>query len=544
MAFDFLKKHGSIRLITIWFTAASILLIVNMGIAAWLGAIGMMARFVVPMLFMIGQFVLLFSFLSSTKTIEVYPGDKTAVAFGKDYFGNEYLVEAIRQWVSSLTPAGKTRLDKMGGQPINGILLEGPPGTGKTLLAMALANETHGAFFGLSGADFRAMFFGVSEMKMMRTYSKARNAAKQYGSSVVFIDEADSIGASRGGVTGGQTAGGMFSGGTGVLSKWLVELDGMRNTSRQDYFRNAMRRWLDLPLINPGVVLTIGATNRLAVLDPALTRPGRLDKIIRVDSPDKESRRKIIEGYLNKVSHDDTVDVAMLTDDLQGVTPAQIASAIQRSAPRYAINDSRAYITQSDIESALQEDLVGLENPVQNMDPIQKAQIATHEAGHAVAALIIRPWKRVTHASTIRRGAGIMGYVRDVELKEVYGMPLSYYEANIIVAMAGHVAVEEIMGEPWTGGSSDFDHVRGYLLAMAMSGQLGGIPQDPQDPFKNKEISENRDKKERELWEATEKLIHENKVMLMAFADALFERDELNSGEVYALAAKFMGEDK
>ena len=538
---DFLKRHGSLTTILFWVSVASILISINFGIAVLIGIVGMVGRLAFAGMFMIFQFVVLFSFLSSTRTIEMFPGDKGMVSFEKDYFGNDYLVTAVRQWVSSLSIDGKKQLDDMGAAAINGLLFEGPTGTGKTLLAQCLANDSHAAFFGVSGSDFQAMFIGVGPMKVMRMYSKARAAASKYGACIVFIDEIDSIGGNRGGVSrdnpvAGGMAGGMFGGGgLGVLSKLLTELDGTKEIGRRDRIRNKARVWLGVPELYRGLILTIGATNRYSALDPALIRPGRIDKIIRVDPPDRNSRKKIIEGYLSKVKHDDSVDVQMLTDDTQGVSPAQLASSIQRSAPRHAINGGRAFITQADIDAALQEDLVGLKNPIEDMDKEQKTQVAIHEAGHAVASYIRRPQRKMTHLSIVRRGSGILGYLRDVEQKEVYAMPLQYYKDNIVVSMAGHAAVSIVMGQPWTGGSVDFDHVRGYLRQMALYGQLGGIPQDPFDPFKNHMISEARDSMERELWNETVELLVKERTLLDAVSSELLKKEELTSSEVYAI---------
>ena len=189
----------------------------------------------VMMLMGILHMVVLFTFLSNTKTIEIMPGQKGNFSFGEDYFGNPVLVDAVRQWVSSLGPKGKAHLDAMGAHPINGLLLHGPPGTGKTLLAQCLATESDAAFFGTSGTDYQAMFVGVGPMKIMRMYAKARKAAIRFGAAIVFIDEIDAIGGNRGGVSSssGVSSGGMFGGGElGVLSTLLTELDGIQQVNR------------------------------------------------------------------------------------------------------------------------------------------------------------------------------------------------------------------------------------------------------------------------------------------------------------------------
>jgi len=539
---DFLRRHATIRSVLFWGTVAGVLVAVSFGLSALLGIVGMVARFAFAGMFMIFQFVVLFSFLSSTKTIETYPGDVGAFSFEKDYFGQEYLVSAVRQWVGSLTREGKAKLDQMGGEAIHGIMLEGPPGTGKTLLAQCLATDSNAAFFGASGTDFQAMFIGIGPMKVMRMYSKARAAARQYGAAIVFLDEIDAIGGNRGGVSrnqpvAGGMAGGMFGGGgLGVLSKLLTELDGTKEVGRRDRIRNQARVWFGLSELYQGLVLTIGATNRFDALDPALVRPGRIDKIIRVDPPDRNSRREIIEGYLNKVKHDKSVDIDILTDDTQGVNPAQLASAIQRSAPRHAINAGRDYIRQSDIDAALQEDLVGLKNPIADMDPAQRRQVAVHEAGHALVSYLEMPERRITHVSIIRRGSGVLGYMRDTAAKETYAMPLSYFVKRIKIAAAGHIATDIVLGEPWTGASTDLDdHVRFYMTQLALLGHFGGIPFDKNAPFESKVTKEKADADQQKWLKETYTTIYESRATLDRMADALLEKEELTSEETYAI---------
>ncbi len=544
---DFVKRNKSFRDALIYFTIISVGTIFLFGMGIYLMGLMTLGQIALSLVIMIGQFVVLFSFLSSTKTIELYPGQEGLFTFEKDYFGNEVLVSAVREWVSSLGIKAKQYLDEMGAEAINGILLEGPPGTGKTLLAQCLATESGAAFFGTSGTDYQAMFIGVGPMKIMKMYSKARKAAARFGAAIVFIDEIDAIGGNRGGVSGsgGNTTGGLFGGGgLGVLSKLLTELDGTKEVGRRFEIINAIRRIFGIQEIAQGLVLTMGATNRIGVLDPALTRPGRIDKIIQVPPPDKTSRRAIIEGYLRKVKHDiDDIDIDGMVEDTAGVTPAQIASAIQRSAPRYAMNAKRLYIVQADIDSAFQEDLVGLANPIADWDREQKKSVAIHEAGHAILAWLVRPDKRITTVSIIRRGGGILGYVRDVETKEVFTMPLERLAANIMVSLAGHYAVVQEMGEPWTGASSDFEHVRFYLGQLAMAGRFGGIPFQMggvrgNDPFVSERIKERADTYLQDVIRGTRKLLDANRPLLLRVAAALMQKEELTSRDFYAIVKR------
>ncbi len=541
---DLLYRNKQLRNIVIYFTLTSGAVIWLLGIGLWLTGIFTIAQMALTMVMMIGQMIVLFSFLSSTKTIEIYPGSEGAFTFAKDYFGNPTLVTAVRQWIQSLSKKGKAHLDEMGAEAIHGILLEGPPGTGKTLLAQCLASESGAAFFGTSGTDYQAMFIGVGPMKIMRMYGKARRAASKHGAAIVFIDEIDAIGGNRGGVSGSNSGNNISSilggGGLGVLSKLLTELDGTKESGRRMEIVNNFRRFVGVPEIAEGLVLTIGATNRREVLDPALLRPGRIDKIIEVPPPDKTSRRLIIEGYLRKIKHDAAdVDVPGMVEDTQGVTPAQLASIIQRSAPRYAMNDKRLYINQEDLDQAFQEDLVGLANPIIDWDPIQKKQVASHEAGHAVISLLLRPNRRITTVSIIRRGGGILGYLRDVHKKEVFSQPLADIAASLMVSLAGHYATELVLGEFWEGTESDFNHVRHYLSHLAYAGQFGGIPfqiSPTGDPWVSNRIKTRADNYLQRAIQGTKALLIEHRELLNAITEALLSTDELTSREFYYIA--------
>jgi cell division protease FtsH len=545
---DFVRRNSQLRNFLIWFTISSALVIFFLGVGIWLTGLMTIGQMALSLVMMIGQFVVLFSFLSSTKTIELYPGQEGLFKFGEDYFGNEVLVAAVREWISSLGPDSKRYLDEMGAQAINGIMLEGPPGTGKTLLAQCLATESGAAFFGTSGTDYQAMFIGVGPMKIMRMYSKARKAAAEYGSAIVFIDEIDAIGGNRGGVSGNNNnaLGGMFGGGgLGVLSKLLTELDGTKEVGRRFQIINTLRRGVGLPEIAQGLVLTIGATNRFSSLDPALVRPGRIDKVIEVPQPDKYSRKLIIEGYLRKVKHDNTVDVEGMVEDTAGVTPAQLASAIQRSAPRYAMNEKRLWITQEDIDKALQEDLVGLANPIADWDRLQKKSVAIHEAGHAVMAWLVRRDKRITTVSIVRRGGGILGYVRDVDTEEVFAMPLERLSANIMVSLAGYHAVDLYFDEPWTGADSDFNHVRYYMHALAMNAVFGNVPLGGANPMTGFDpLADQQTRKAAEQYldrvtRQTRYMLNENRKLLLMVAGALMQKGELSSRDFYAITERY-----
>src|SRR5260221_427647 len=182
--------------------------------------------------FAVMQFVAIFWFMSRSRVEIIRPGDPKQITFD-DYMGQPNLLKMVRQWISLLSD--RTQFQKMGGQFINGLLLAGEPGTGKTLLAKAMAGEAGIAFISMEGSGFRAMFWGVDVLKMIRFISQARKLAKEYGACIAYIDEIDAVGMSRGSVMGGQGGmmgggmgmGGMMGGGSGALTRLLYEMDGI-----------------------------------------------------------------------------------------------------------------------------------------------------------------------------------------------------------------------------------------------------------------------------------------------------------------------------
>jgi ATP-dependent 26S proteasome regulatory subunit len=194
---------------------------------------------------------------------------------------------------------------------------------------------------------------------------------------ILFIDEIDAIAGNRGGVQDprrgpvqGGLAGGMFGGmgGLGVMSRLLVEMDGVTEIPMRDRIQNRMLELLQMPPVDPGVLLIMGATNRPDSLDPAIVRPGRFDRKITVPYPDKGSRRAIITGYLGKVKHDPKINLEQLVSSTAGTTPALLENAITSEAARLAIEDGRDRINQADIREALLIERDGLKQPISEWD--------------------------------------------------------------------------------------------------------------------------------------------------------------------------------
>jgi cell division protease FtsH len=311
-------------------------------------------RLLFAVLFMIVQFGALFWFMSQTKIEIIRPGDPKTVTFD-DYKGQDRLVEMVKQWLSLLYD--RTEFQKMGGRFINGLLLYGPPGTGKTLLAKAMAGEAGVAFLSVEGSGFRGMFWGMDVLRMISFIRKARKLAREYGACIAFIDEIDAVGASRGGVMGGQQVGmgrgGMMGGGTGALTRLLYEMDGVEEKTRWERWMGKLYQLTgQKPPPRDWHVLFMGSTNRPDVLDPALTRPGRFDRTLEVSAPDKTGRREIVKYYLDQIAHDESVDIEAIVQDTAWATPAKIMAAITKDAVRLALFDGRNRVAQRDIDQA------------------------------------------------------------------------------------------------------------------------------------------------------------------------------------------------
>ena len=182
----------------------------------------------------------------------------------------------------------------------------------------------------------------------------------------------------------------------------------------------------------------------------ALTRPGRFDRTVVVNKPDRGGRREMVRYYLNKIRTDELVDIEAIVSDTSWATPARIMSAITKDAVRLALFDDRERVAQRDIELAFQEQAMGLENPIEEMEEDQRRQVAYHEAGHAVVQYYLRPDERIVRVSIVRRSEAL-GYVLPVSNYDIYALPLRTFVADILVSMAGHVSAKLFLGEYWTG---------------------------------------------------------------------------------------------
>lgn len=455
-----------------------------------LNLLGLALTLATAVAYILIQFMAMYWFVSRTRQYTVMPGAE-GISFD-DYRGQPEILEQAKQIVTLLR--GVKAFEGAGGEPLNGLLLEGPPGTGKTWLAQAISTEAGVPFYYVDTSSLQGMFMGTGNLKVANIYRKARKAANEYGAAVIFLDEIDSIGA-RGGVStvgGGQggSGGGMggMGGGMGLLSTMLIEMSGF---SLEHGWRVRLKRWFYKKILRRTPpppqkrVLTIGATNRIQALDPALLRPGRFDKKIRIDAPDGQGRRDIFEYYLSKMAHDESMNPTVLATETPGYTPADIKYLLNETL-RYALFEGRRYMTYADFERAKPEHEMGLRSPLKHMSREARERLAYYYAGRATAIRLFMPNYRIARVTIVRQGAAF-GHVSYYPSNEAYqGMMKREQYMNFLKSLlAGKAAEAEFLGldqqtlnvvqRKSHSGRSDLGEARRWLMMMAQAGMLGPL---------------------------------------------------------------------
>ncbi len=494
------------------------------------------------------QFVLMFWFLSKSRMYTIMPGAE-GVSFA-DYRGQPEILEQARQMVMLLR--GVKAFEGAGGEPLNGLLLEGPPGTGKTWLAQAISTEAGVPFFYVDTSSLHAMFMGMGSFKIMRMYGKARKAAKEYGAAVVFLDEIDTIGSRSGVSQVGGTPGGIggmgggFGGGDmGLLSTMLIEMSGFslehgwRARLRTRWYKTVLHRKPPTPQKR---VLTIGATNRMQALDPALLRPGRFDKKVRIDVPDMQGRRDIFSYYLSKMSHDETMDPVVLASETPNYSPADIKYLLNETL-RYALFDGRKYMRYSDFQMAQPEHEMGLRTPDKNMSKESRERLAYRQAGIATAIRLMLPHYRISRITIVRQGV-FPGHVTSYPAREAYqGMTTKDEWMNQLrVAVAGKAAEIEFCGaqNQTLGYGQEYDRIRNILARMAGAGMLGplggtfrGWP-GMGGPGATPEMSQAMNETFQSTLEEVRRALREHSDIVTALVQVLLQKPELLANDVRA----------
>jgi len=372
--------------------------------------------------------------------------NKNKVTFN-DVAGIDEAKEELVEIVDFLKDPRK--FQKLGGRIPKGALLIGPPGTGKTLLARAIAGEAGVPFFTISGSDFVEMFVGVGASRVRDMFEQGRRHAP----CIIFIDEIDAVGRSRGAGLGGgndereQT-----------LNQILVEMDGFDTQE--------------------GIIL-VAATNRPDVLDPALLRPGRFDRQVVVPNPDLIGREAILKVHMKKISAAPDVDIRTIARGTPGFSGADLANIVNESA-LLAARKNKKIVTMIDFEEAKDKVMMGAERRSLVMSQDEKELTAYHEGGHAIVA-INQPASDPIHKATIIPRGRALGMVMRLPERDQLSLPREKMYADITVAMGGRVAEEIIFGESkvTSGASSDIEMAtkmaRNMVTKFGMSSKLGPI---------------------------------------------------------------------
>lgn len=414
------------------------------------------------------------------------------------------------------------RFQKLGGRIPKGVLLVGAPGTGKTLLARAVAGEADVPFFSISGSEFVEMFVGVGASRVRDLFDQGKKQAP----CLIFIDEIDAVGRQRGAGLGGghdereQT-----------LNQLLVEMDGFDS--------------------NEGVIL-IAATNRPDILDTALLRPGRFDRRIVVNMPDVKGREEIFKVHVRKIPLAKDVDLSILARSTPGFSGADLANLVNEAALLGARNGQESVMMQ-DLESAKDKVLMGVERKSMIISDEEKKSTAYHEAGHALVTSLIPEADPIHKVTIIPRGMAL-GLTQQLPLDDRYTLSKVYLESQLSVLMAGRVAENIFLNKSTTGAANDFekatDIARKMVCQYGMS-DLGPLAFGERDDliFLGKELamhknfsektSERIDDEVRKIitrnFDRAKDLVENNKDKLVKIAEALLEKEVLDSDEIEAI---------
>jgi cell division protease FtsH len=379
----------------------------------------------------------------SKSKAKIFAQSDTKVSFA-DVAGIDEAKEELQEVVEFLSTPEK--FQKLGGRIPKGVLLVGPPGTGKTLLSRAVAGEAKVPFFSISGSEFVEMFVGVGAARVRDLFSQAAAQAP----CIIFIDELDALGKARGmNVMGGHDEREQ------TLNQLLVEMDGFDT--------------------NKGVII-MAATNRPEILDPALLRPGRLDRQVLVDRPDINGREAILKIHSRNVLLGPEVDLRKIAGRTPGFVGADLANIINEAA-LLAARNNKEIVEPADFDEAIDRVVAGLQKKSRVMNAKEKEIIAFHESGHAIVAESVEHADPVHKISIIPRGIAALGYTQQQPTEDRYLMTRSELLDRLAVLLGGRVAEELVFEEISTGAQNDLqrasDIARAMVAEYGMSDRLG-----------------------------------------------------------------------
>ena len=452
---------------------------------------------------------------------KTYSSERANVTFA-DVAGMEEAKQELREVVEYLKEPKK--FQQIGGKVPKGVLLVGPPGTGKTLLARAVAGEAGVPFFSISASAFIEMFVGVGASRVRDLFASARKVVP----SIIFIDELDAVGRSRGAGFGGghdereQT-----------LNQLLSEMDGFDPHTE---------------------VVVISATNRPDVLDPALLRPGRFDRNVVIERPDWRDREQILKVHTRKIALAPDVDLAVIAKGTPGMTGADLEGLVNEAAI-LAARDNVMVVTLEHLERAKDKILMGGERHMVISDE-EKRITAYHEAGHALVARLL-PSTDPVHKVTILPRGRALGVTQQLPEDDRYHYPRAYLVNRLCVALGGRVAEKVVFSDISSGAHSDLKHVTELAEKMVcqwgMSEKIGAMTfsRGEEHPFLGMKLAEEKTFSEEMAWQIDQEiaaliraaegkaleLVSGNRVKLDALAGALLEEETLDGKRVDEILA-------
>ena len=462
------------------------------------------------------------SFLNLGNKVRIHQDTQTNITFA-DVAGADSAKQELNESIDFLKAPEK--IQRLGGRMPKGVLLVGPPGTGKTLLARAVSGEAKVPFFNISGSEFIELFVGVGAARVRELFEQARSKAP----CIIFIDELDAIGRSRGGpvVMGGHDEREQ------TLNQLLTEMDGFDTSV--------------------GVVV-MAATNRPEVLDKALLRAGRFDRQIIVDKPDLQDRIEILRLHTKTMTLAKNIDIAVVAKRTPGLVGADLAN-IANEAAIMATRFNHNQVEMEDFEAAIDRILAGPEKKNRVLNPEEKRRVAYHEAGHAMVAEHVPTGQPVHKISIIPRGVSALGFTLQLPVEEKFLSTEQELKDQIAILLGGRIAEAIALGSISTGAQNDLekasDIARNMVCSLGMSKKLGALTygKRQQLQFLETEMSEYRnysdetariiDTEVMALVEEGEtrarEVITANKATLEKLANLLQEKEVINREEMVAL---------
>jgi cell division protease FtsH len=449
-------------------------------------------------------------YMPRTKPQEIAPSSSSSVRWD-DVAGVEEAKDELREVVEFMRDP--KRFKKLGAKVPKGILLHGPPGTGKTLLAKAVARESNAKFFAQSASSFVEMFAGLGAARIRRLFRQARKAAP----AIVFIDELDAVGATRGNDISGEK--------DQTLNQLLVELDGFGATDN---------------------VVVIAASNLLEKLDPALLRPGRFDRQILVTPPDLKGRRQILSVHTRGKPLAEDVDMEAVARQTSGMTGADLAN-ICNEAAIFAGREHRDSLMTKDFQSALERVVAGMQSRRVITDH-EKKVVAYHEAGHALCSELLESVEKVHRISIIPRGKAL-GYTLNLPEEDRYLKTKEELLDYMVVLLGGRVTEHVVFGEITTGASDDLRKVHEISRSMVTEYGMGTELMSKQVPTDDYSMSDSTrrqvDEEQQYLTDLAHrralKMVSENRPLLDALARTLLENEVLEREDIQRLVGDYLG---